>query len=74
MISGFHMFEDATGAHCYISAQKASDGELMLKLADGTSVATVFVPTHKVPGVIGALMGAVGETFYGTEEETGSKE
>ena len=66
MRSGFHMFEDATGAHCYISAHMASDGELMLKLADGTNVATVFVPPHKVPCIVGALTGAVGETCYET--------
>ena len=74
MISGFHMFEDATGAHCYISAQVASDGELMLKLADGTNVATVFVPPDKVPCVVGALTGAVGETCYETTSKTERKE
>ena len=66
MISGFHMFEDATGAHCFISAQRASDGELMLKLSDGTNVATVFVPPYEVPYIVSALTGAVGETCYET--------
>ena len=70
MRSGFHMFEDATGAHCFISAQVASDGELMLKLADGTNVATVFVPPHKVPCIVGALMDAVGETCYETTSKS----
>lgn len=74
MREGFHMFTDATGAHCYISAQRASDGEVMLKLADGTSVATVFVPPHKVPCVVKALMDAVGETCYETSSEIERKE
>ena len=67
MGKGFHVFEDATGAHCFIYAQRASDGELMLiKLADGTNVATVFVPPHKVPCIVRALTDAVGETCYET--------
>ena len=66
----FEVFEDATGAHCCISAQRAFDGEMMLRLADGTSVATVFIPPHKVPCIVRALMDAVGETE--TTSETSS--
>lgn len=66
MDRGFHMFTDATGAHCFIYAQRASDGELMLNLVDGTNVATVFVPPHEVPCIVRALTDAVGETCYET--------
>lgn len=74
MDRGFHMFEDATGAHCYISAQRVFDGEMMLKLADGTNVATVFVPPHKVPCVVRALMDAVGETETTSETSSTTEE
>lgn len=54
-------FRDVTGAHCCVSMAGSSDGtEWMLRVGDGSHVATVYMTRDNLDEVLRVIRGATG--------------